>query len=1276
MAGRRESPLDPSAGPVARFAAELRKLRAEAGSPTYRMMAQRTGQGASTLSQAAGGERLPTLPVVLAYVRACGGDLEEWEERWREAASEVAAEPRTEDENAEPPYRGLARFEPADADLFFGRDQLTDRLLELSRSHRFTAVFGPSGSGKSSLLRAGLIPRLRTPDQAGPRPAALRVLTPGEHPLRTHKQRLTPKDTDGDTWLIVDQFEELYTLCTDPTERNQFIDRLVAATDPADRLRVVIAVRADFLGHCAAHSGLTAALQDASVLVGPMSRDELREAVVKPAQRSGLIVERDLTARILDEVEDEPGALPLMSHALLETWRRRKGRALTVEAYEAAGALRGAIVSTAEDAYARLTPAQADIARRILLRLVTPGEGAADTRRPGSHAELVASDISGELDTVLDQLIRVRLLTVDEDIVDLAHEALLTAWPRLRTWVDEDRERLRAHRRLTDAATTWRELEGDPGALYRGTRLATAMELWPLDRHGELTEVECAFLTASLSDRDQERRAAARVSRRLRQFTVTVSVLLILALIAGVLAWQQARTSDRRHVEAEARRIAAVAESMRISDPVRAMQLSVAAWRLTDTTETRSALLGAMAQRDKDVFAVPGADSGYSDGSDSKTRQLIDHGRAVMSVERGRIRIWDLATHRLTHLYRGPGKLLYGAPTVSPDGHTLALAGPDGIVLWDVRSAQATGKLSGTLWASDTAFGPSGHTLVVETQEDSASVQVWRVPDHRLLVQAPAAAAGTLQAAVSADDRWLALCSDKQQLQIWDLANHRKTPSPWTPARGRGACPADSLAFSPDNRTVAVLSDKGIHRWDLRSGRESARIEESELSGMWFSADGEFLAATDDKELFVWRLSNPDSPVFRQPLNILDVSDLGIDEASGTLRYLSGAGTIVRSLDLKRVMSTRWETQTADWSQLANGGRKLARLLPTADGKGLQILDAQGRVRFAASAPRCPSAKPGDLVKCEDFMAASPDGRYIAQSRVVDQENQTRRQLVTVWDTMSRRVDTTLDIEPGSDTIAGLAGFALDARGRQLAVYREDGAVEIWDVRRKKRVKTLAYHVSAYSESSSISFSTSVPPLAWRGDGKMLVTLDGTVFGFRSGRTSHRLLTDDQAGALAFSPNGAYLAVGDVTGRVSLWDGALHRRLGVLSGISPDAWSQDGGDVSALAFSHDGRTLAVGSSNGTVELWDVPSRRLLGSALPSPGDSVLSLTFNSDDSGLYTSGTNVPRQTYALDSKRLAEQVCRRAGSGLSRSDWKAYLPDISYRRTCFIQHPSSPGSG
>ncbi|MBB4786995.1 hypothetical protein [Streptomyces rapamycinicus] len=535
-------------------------------------MATRSEHGASTLSQAAAGERLPTLPVTLAYVQACDGDRAEWEQRWRQAAEDAAAVPRPA-EGGEPPYRGLARYEPGDADLFFGRDQVTHRLTDLTRQRRLSAVFGPSGSGKSSLLRAGLIPRLQHTTDPALRPAALRVFTPGPHPLRIHGDRLSAQETgEGDTWLIVDQFEELYTLCTDPAERSAFLERLLEATDPASRLRVVLAIRADFLGRCAEHAGLTAALQESTVLVGPMGPAELREAITKPAQATGLLVERSLTARLIEEVEDAPGALPLMSHALLETWRRRQSRALTEVAYTAAGGLNGAIARTAEDLYTGLTPAQAGLARRLLLRLVTPGDDAPDTRRPTPRSELAALEAGGEVGTVLDRLIRARLLTADEGTVDLAHEALLTAWPRLHTWVEEDRERLRAHRQLTEAATTWDELGRDPGTLYRGTRLAGAAELWPPSRYSELTDGERAFLTAGLA---AERRA--RLRRRLTAGLAACVALLL--VVAGTVAYIERDRSRQRADELASKQIAAQADALREEDPVTCAARKVVAAR-------------------------------------------------------------------------------------------------------------------------------------------------------------------------------------------------------------------------------------------------------------------------------------------------------------------------------------------------------------------------------------------------------------------------------------------------------------------------------------------------------------------------------------------------------------------------------------------------------------------------------------------------------------------------------------------------------------------------
>lgn len=264
----------------------------------------------------------------------------------------------------------------------------------------------------------------------------------------------------GGTLVVVDQFEELFTLCHDPAERAEFIDLLLTGG-----ARVVVAVRADFYGRCAEHRALADALRDATLLVGPMTRAQLREAVVGPATAERLIVERSLTARVVADVADEPGGLPLMAHALREVWRRRRGRTLTVAAYEAVGGVQGAISHTAEEVFTGFTADRARTARALLLRLVAPGDGTQDTRRPVTRAELGTSE---ETAVVLEQLVAARLLTAGTTTVELAHEALISSWPRLRGWIDEDRERLRLHRRLTDAARMWEELGRDPGALYRG----------------------------------------------------------------------------------------------------------------------------------------------------------------------------------------------------------------------------------------------------------------------------------------------------------------------------------------------------------------------------------------------------------------------------------------------------------------------------------------------------------------------------------------------------------------------------------------------------------------------------------------------------------------------------------------------------------------------------------------------------------------------------------------------------------------------------------------
>ncbi|MFF4490472.1 hypothetical protein ACFY0F_28970 [Streptomyces sp. NPDC001544] len=1252
----------------------------EAGSPTYRLMAQRAGQGASTLSQAAAGERLPTLPVVLAYVHACGGDPGEWEERWRQASTDAAAEPRTEDEDAEPPYRGLARFEPTDADLFFGRDELTERLFQQACSRRFTAVFGPSGSGKSSLLRAGLIPRLRTLDQAGPRPAALRVLTPGEHPMRTHAERLAPTGGDGDTWLIVDQFEELYTLCTDSGEREQFLDHLLAATDPASRLRVVIAVRADFLGRCAEHPQLTAALQDATVLAGPMSRDELREAIVKPAQSAGLIVERALSARILEEVDDEPGALPLMSHALLETWRRRKGRALTLEAYEAAGGLHGAIARTAEDAHARLTPAQADLARRIMLRLITPGEGTPDTRRPVPRTEL-AFDSPTDTAIVLDRLARARLLTLDHDTVDLAHEALITAWPRLRQWIDDARERLRLHRQLTEAAQTWNDLDRDPGALYRGARLDTTEDAFTTAGHRrELTALEEEFFTESLGARDREQRAAERTTRRLRALVAGLTALVLVACAAATVAFQQRAAARAERTTAVSRQITAEADRLRGADVPAQTQnvalaalLDVASYRMRRNTQTYTSLVSAA---NSGLFTdVPEPDrtaGGEIVSARNGARLAHDKDRHILAVAGAGdvVRLWD--TTRFTHPRRVGRSLQGSVVALAPDGRVLATSGvSSGVRLWDVSDPARPVRL-GTVPApgdddvTSLAFGPDGHRLAVGTD----STALWDVGEPRH----PIRLADSLTGAVPAFERNRKLMAtadtDDGTVRLWD-----------TSLRGRP-------------HAVGTLHTRADH--------ESVLV---------FSPDGRYLATNGPGigQVRLWDVHEPDRLTYRSlTIGTSDGTDAQDVAYSPDGRIVAVAGG--NGIQL-------WNDDTMELPE------RLGQALGQRSSAGITMeFSPDGRSLIAEdSVMRIWSLPPGVLLGCGTWSAAgfAPDGRTMATAC-------TENGPVRLWDTSDPG-----DPRPLASSLPGTAA-EFTPRGHLLAVISPDGGVRLYDVSRPARPRALGHLAPGHDDT--------VVLLAFTSDGHRLVTHEetsdqvsaiGADIGDGDGKLGFEPLDDGVrirtwniddprhpreegraavlernagAGPLARSPDGHLLAVVDQDRRILLWDItdpahpirrgrsfvgdvvtfaphghtlAIGSSDGTIrlwntsdpSHVTPLGAALDaGGSVTGAAFRPDGHRLAIGTGDGMIRLYDVthPAHpTTVGDPVVGHTEEIDTLVFTSDGQVLATGGLDGTTRLWPLNAEQAIHRICTATGSALARDQWRRHVAEAPYRNPC-----------
>jgi WD40 repeat protein/ABC-type Fe3+/spermidine/putrescine transport system ATPase subunit len=772
------------------------------------------------------------------------------------------------------PYRGLEAFEEQHAEFFFGREDDVALVVEKLKASRFLAVLGPSGSGKSSLLRAGVMPVLRGGALRRSEGWSLRVFTPGARPLSALAVQLTrlfpgapvqqtldrladdERSLDlavsvalGDRpvgerlLLVVDQFEELFTLCRHEQERCAFLANLVyAATIPGGRVVVVVGMRADFYHRCAPYPGLRALVADQQFLVGPLDAEGLRRVIEEPARRVGLELEAGLTETITADVEARPGSLPLLEHVLLEVWRRRRGTMLTLEAYVASGGVEGALAQRANVAYASLSPPEQEIARRVLLRLIQPGEGAEDTRRRAPMTELVRRPGQKEdVEVVVQALADQRLVTTGHDevsgaaIVDITHEALIRGWPELRAWINEDREALRAQRRLTEAATEWDRRGRQDDDLYTGSRLG----YWKERATTGLSELERAFVAAGV-----EREARERAAGRRRTRLAVGGVGLALATVAIVALVGLENVADQRDI-ARSRQLAAEATASLPTDPATAVRLAADAYELTPTEEAERALKQALSTPGSRVELLVGHDGAVEEAAFSR-----DGTRVLSAGQDGTVRIWDWTQGAEVAVLQGHQSGV-NSTAFSSDGTRVVSAGDDGTVrVWDwARGAELSVLRDGQRWVWTAAFSPDG-TRVVSAGEDG-TVRVWDWAVGAAVNALQGHDGSVTSAAFSPDGSRVISAGADGTVRIWDWAAGRELAvldghEQWV----------SSAAFSPDGeRVVSAGADGTVRVTEWRAGRELAVLGDhaGQVASAAFSPDGDrVVSAGDDKTIRVW----------------------------------------------------------------------------------------------------------------------------------------------------------------------------------------------------------------------------------------------------------------------------------------------------------------------------------------------------------------------------------------------------------------------------------------
>jgi WD40 repeat protein len=1224
------------------------------------------------------------------------------------------------------PYKGLRAFQEADAEDFYGRESLVEQLIARMSENdsdgvRFLAVVGPSGSGKSSVVRAGLIPALRqgklpnsqywfvTDMIPGPRPfeelgaALLQVaintppdlaqqLTDDPRGLLRVIEQILPEERDTELVLVIDQFEELFTLLDNENDRALFLDSLLhAVSAPQSRLRLLVTLRADFYDRPLLYPEFGNLVRKRTEVILPLTGAELERVITKPVEQIGIGLEQGLLDAILADIAEQPGALPLLQYALTELFERRQNDQLTLSSYRESGGVLGALARRADELYQGLDKDSRDAARQLFLRLVNLGEGTEDTRRRVQRTELPAIQGNTRLmDQVIDSFARYRLLTVDRDpitrrpTVEVAHEALIRTWEPLREWLRSSREDLQMQRRMEAAAAEWVSMGHDASFLASGARLEQ-FEQWAKETTLALSPTEATYLRASVEDQvarraaDDARKARElRIAQRAQTFGRAAAVLAVVGVLAviatGAAIVQSTQAQNQVFVAGQTLTpvpptLTAVQSALNLGNSQLATatvaqgqarrEADAAQTQIVDSFRTLTPIAQQIALQQTNLKALSLAASSIRELSSSYGNPEVAALLAIRSLQLTYDPVADSglmqALDQTYTLRRFAHKDYVGSVVYSPDGKYAATGCNDRVArIWEVATGKEVQQFSGhSDGVVSVAFSPDGKYLLTGSKD--STTRLWEVATGKEIRQFAGPPAAVRGVAFSPDGSKVLAGGEDNTARVWETA----TGAALQRFVGH-AGPIWSVAFSPDGKTALTGSwDLTARLWDVETGTEIRQFR-GHTNYVWsvaFSPDGSnVLTSSVDSSARLWETATG------KELHQF----LGHSEAVWAASF---------SPDGKTILTAGIDFTARLWDRAS--GVELRRLRGHTDVIYAAAFAPDGKTVLTASrdqSARLWTVQPGkEMRQLTDFagplstVSYSYDGKTILTSSYDG--------TVRLWDAASLQT-----IRQFKGHTREVVASAFAPNGKTILTGSADLTARLWNVETGKELKSFVGHSNfisavAYSPDSALALTGGYDGVAILWDlstgterGRFILSNDPNnaitsvayspdgKHALISGLTSMAALVDVVNGkvvfplsghenvvmASAFSPDGKVAVTGSIDRTARLWDVATGKEIGKLVGHTDT--------VHAVIFSRNGRLILTGSDDHTIKVWDAATgkeiRQLSGHAGP-----VLSLSTSPDDKMIVSGSNDKTVRLWDVDSQDSVSFACTRLVRDLTTTE-------------------------